>query len=590
MIRAGRRLDNLISDDTELYKNNLKQINKILNKDEKKENMKKRKTLAINSTLQQLPEKNQEKISQINNNNNNNIQKRPNTQSKIENSNNILINKSRVIDNNAKEFSKFKSRGVSGFQINKFEELIKETQNFSSVVNNYQKNKVFDKNVEVEKFKNLKQYYVEKFKCMSKFLSEEDLNQYLGRINQNIKILNNTSQNINTKLPEDAENLEILKFLEKEEEKSESRIKKIIKINTEIQTKLLQENHLFKLQQLQELRLQQNRQLFKLIDELPSKFSQSNDHFLFIHKRPETSDDALLKRNFLRYKPMKTQQNATNLLKAENLIGYNPNIDPKNQLFENLFFQQSNGFNSSSLNINNIQNSFINNEKKLMKNTIRACTSDEKYRILKAADCKSSFLSTKQFFKAAVTNDLDTKKNLNETNNNSLEPKNGKNNAYIENENNQKILKPSQKKNDKPDAKQNELGDLKLTLEKWKNLPESLRTMILQKNQQKYDNVDVLSSKYLTKFNQTQYHLKAKKNKKAETNRKKYDSPVEKKNQKPIDINGLGFEYIYANKNYEIYRDENLNLNAINHNENQKLHLFNYIDSSEWNNNFENKN
>ena len=293
---------------------------------------------------------------------------RPQTQSKHDSKSVVNVNNFA-----AKDISNLKSRGISGIQINKFNEIVKESKNLPGYIANYLKSPVFDKNLELQKFKNLKEYYSEKFKLMSKYLSEEDLNNFISRAGEIQIAKNANSQILNPKNQEDNENMEILKFLEKEEERSESRIKKILKINNEIQMRLLEEDHASKLQQLQELRLQQNRQLFKLIDELPNKFPNSDDQFLFLHRRPET-EDSLRKKNFIRYKPPKTQQST----KRENFKIYNPNIDPRNGLFENLFGKNSGG-GATNLNVNNIQNSYIDKERE-NGGMLRACTSDAKYR------------------------------------------------------------------------------------------------------------------------------------------------------------------------------------------------------------------
>lgn len=491
---------------------------------------------------------------------------------------NINNNKSIVFNNTTKVFSKLKARGISGLQMSKYQDFMKDAKNLSPVVTNYIKTPFFDKKIEVEKFSNLKEYYLEKFKLMSKFLSEKELNQFLTKMNEDMNIISNNSQLQNPKIQEDPENLEILKFLEKEEEKSETRIKKIIKINAEIQTKLLQEDHLLKLQQLQELRLQQNRQLFKLIDELPSKFSNSSDPFLFIHKRPETTDEGLRKKNFLRMKPPKTQQSNTRPLRLENFGGYNPNIDPKNLFFDNLFIK-SNGFNNTNPNINNIQKSYIDVEKDISKNIIRACTSDSHYRNLKAEDCKNCFVSNINFLKRELGEGNVFFKNTNKPNYEN-EVKGEALKEKKNDENKDQIIKPSQKK------EENQEESSKFAMGKLSALPESLRNILLQKDEKLHLNIEAEKPKYLTKFNQTKYHLKTQKNNKREKNQKKNENFEEKyldDQNNEIGLYGVGLENENYRRNYAIYQDDGINNITDN---NEKPNLFHYIDSREWNNNF----
>ena len=575
MIKAGRRLDNLVSSDAEHYIKEMNQINKIFQKDEKKLQKKKRKkkqnqeNISLGKPHQIIPIINTIIPTPAH-------QTRPQTQSKLETKSNF--------NNTDKNLNKtHKSRGVSGVQLNKYKDLMKETKNLSPFITNYSKSPVFEKGLEVEKFKNLKQFYNEKFKLMSKYLSEEDLNKFISKTDQNLIMHNQNSQILNPKAQEDNENLEILKFLEKEEEKSESRIKKILKINTEIQTQLLKEDHINKLQQLQELRLQQNRQLFKLIDELPSKFSNSNDQYLFIHRRPETSDDCFLKRNFLRYKPPKTQQNQLKSYKMENLSKYNPNIDPKNLLFENLLTRDSN------LNINNIKNSYIDKEKENSGSLIRACTSDAKYRSLKAIDCKNSWKSNMQILKKEQDIDVVFINKEKGVYDEEFKEKRDKENIKEINqnmqENNLKIMHPSAI-NIKKIHKDEHMTE-KITLEKWKSLPDSLRNLILLKNQENPDDIkEIDMPKYLTKFNQTKYKLKNnKKSDKNDNNEKKiYKENNNNNEQDGFELQGIAAIKDDYRRDYAIYKEKALNNWLLDNDE--KLNIFNYIDSREWNNNF----
>lgn len=560
MIKAGRRLDNLISEDTGYYMTHKKQINRIFEKDEQK-----RQKMKKTASIPQLNE-NIQKPAIISN--------RPQTQSKQETITKSYNNLNLV----PKEISIKKPLGVSGAQLNKYKDLVKDSKNLPPYITNYLKSPVFEKTLEVEKFKNLKSFYSEKFKLMSKYLSEEDLNKFISRTDEKMIINNQNSQILHPKSQEDIENLEILRFLEKEEEKNETRIKKILKINTEIQTRLLKEDHIYKLQQLQELRLQQNRQLFKLIDELPSNFPNYDDRFLFTHKRPETSDDGLCKRNFLRYKPQKTQETSTKPFKIENLTSYNPNIDPKNKFFNNVF-NKNTGFNQTNLNITNIQNSYIDKDKET-SNLARACTSDAKYRSLKAADCKNSFNSNMFFFKNEQEEIIFTNKNK-EDYKNLKSPQENLQTLQTTNKNTDKILKPSKKK-----KKKKIIEETKITLEKWKSLPDSLRNLILFKNQENFNEIkEVDMPKYLTKFNQTKYHLK--KQKDLALDIKKEEKVIKEASfldEKEFELNGIGLNEFDLGKDYGVYKDQDINSVFMDNNE--KINIFNYIDSREWSNNF----
>jgi len=595
MIKAGRRLDNMISDDTGHYRMHLKQITKLSEKNEKilQNKRKKRASLLTQLTstriqiqpppqIQAPPVPNfaptlQFTIPQS--------QIRPPTQSKNDSKSNLL---------NLKDLSNMKSRGVSGVQINKFNEIVKESKNLPGFIANYLKSPVFDKNLELEKFKNLKQYYNEKFKLMSKYLSEEDLNRFISKSSEIQAAKNANSQILNPKNQEDNENLEILKFLEKEEERSESRIKKILKINNEIQIRLLQEDHAYKLQQLQELRLQQNRQLFKLIDELPHKFQNSDDQFLFLHRRPETSEDGLKKRNFLRYKPPKTQQSMRKSSKMENFKAYNPNIDPKNFLFENLF-NKSPTVGTSNLNVNNIQNSYIDKERE-NGGLARACTSDAKYRSLKAEDCKTSFYSNMFFFRKEPDAAILVNKEKNNYKNFPIVPeknkimkvsrKNMKDDEILSEElktkgKDEKVLKPTKKKEE-----QEILEETRITLEKWKSLPDSLRNLILLRNNENPSEIkEVDMPKYLTKFNKTKYKLRKQQNNeeitKSDRKKEEISNDILKNN---LGLTGVGIMDGDLRRDYGAYKgDQGMNPWMDG---NDKMNIFNYIDSREWSNNF----
>ena len=74
---------------------------------------------------------------------------RPQTQSKHDSKSVVNVNNFA-----AKDISNLKSRGISGVQINKFNEIVKESKNLPGYIANYLKSPVFDKNLELQKFKN----------------------------------------------------------------------------------------------------------------------------------------------------------------------------------------------------------------------------------------------------------------------------------------------------------------------------------------------------------------------------------------------------------------------------------------------------
>ena len=251
----------------------------------------------------------------------------------------------------------------------KLEEFIAETKENAPLVTNYLKNRTFNQEGEIKKFNNLKNYFKEKFHLMTRFLSEDALKTFITH-NPHDSLPSKepkTLQKDSNKEEEEDEMKELVTFFQKEEEKSESTLKKIIKINNEINLQLLREEHERKMARLGEFKLQQNRQLFKLINELPKEI-KNPEPFLFVHKRPKTMGDGICKRVFLRRSREKEggvekEEGGTRTRRGEErkeeegrrmeeggckkeeivgeegmrtreetkMRGYNPNIDPNNQ-------------------------------------------------------------------------------------------------------------------------------------------------------------------------------------------------------------------------------------------------------------------
>lgn len=245
----------------------------------------------------------------------------------------------------------------------KLEEFIAETKENAPLVTNYLKNRTFNQEEEIKKFDNLKSYFKEKFHLMTRFLSEDALKTFITHNPHDFLPSKEpkTLQKDNNKEEEEDEMKELVTFFQKEEEKSESTLKKIIKINNEINLQLLREEHERKMARLGEFKLQQNRQLFKLINELPKEI-KNPEPFLFVHKRPKTMGDGICKRVFLRRSREKEEEGTRTRegverkeeigrrteeggFKNEEIVGeegmrtreetklkgYNPNIDPNNQ-------------------------------------------------------------------------------------------------------------------------------------------------------------------------------------------------------------------------------------------------------------------
>ena len=190
---------------------------------------------------------------------------------------------------------------INSVQMKKLEEFIAETKENAPLVTNYLKNRTFNQEGEIQKFNNLKNYFKEKFHLMTRFLSEDALKTFIT-LNPHASLPSKepkTLQKDSSKEEEEDEMKELLTFFQKEEEKSESTLKKIVKINNEIHLQLLKEEHERKMTRLGEFKLQQNRQLFKLINELPKEI-KNPEPFLFVHKRPKTMGDGICKRVFLR--------------------------------------------------------------------------------------------------------------------------------------------------------------------------------------------------------------------------------------------------------------------------------------------------
>lgn len=233
--------------------------------------------------------------------------------------------------------------------------FVREAKELSPLLQTYLKAGGFTTELEQKKFEKLKDFFKEKYKMMSKYLSEDELNKFICKNNSNP-----LTKQTNINLPmadqtndEENETLELIKFFQKEEEKSETTLKKIVKINNQISLQLMEEDHAKKIQQLQDLRVKQNRQLFKLIDELPNQIPDPKP-FIFIHSRPKTTDDGFCKRVFLRAKTKPKNQDEK---RPVSRATYNPNIDPNNQAIAEIFM----GFNKP--NQRKIQNSFIGLEK-----------------------------------------------------------------------------------------------------------------------------------------------------------------------------------------------------------------------------------
>ena len=148
-------------------------------------------------------------------------------------------------------------------------------------------------------------------------------------------------------------------------------------------------------------------------------------------------------------------------------------------------------------------------------------------------------------------------------------------------EKNEKSLKPSKKKEDQKNPE-----ETKITLEKWKSLPDSLRNLILMRNSENPSEInEVEMPKYLTKFNKTQYKLKRQNmnEEKKMAQNKKNENFEEGKNN--MGLTGFGILDGDLKRDYGAYRGDK-GMNAWMRDSNDKMNIFNYIDSREWSNNF----
>ena len=207
---------------------------------------------------------------------------------------------------------------------------------------------------------------------------------------------------------------------------------------------------------------------------------------------------------------------------------------------------------------------------------------------MKAEDCKKSFYSNMFFFRnekdvVFVNKDKANYKDFPniEESDQFFKKRADSNQEIFFKEKNEKSLKPSKKKEDQKNPE-----ETKITLEKWKSLPDSLRNLILMRNSENPSEInEVEMPKYLTKFNKTQYKLKRQNmnEEKKMAQNKKNENFEEGKNN--MGLTGFGILDGDLKRDYGAYRGDK-GMNAWMRDSNDKMNIFNYIDSREWSNNF----